>query len=283
MSDYRDDRRALHARIESLESDASIKDEEIARLRAELTQANAGVREDQPVPLPSGDLAPPPRALPVPLMLMTLLSGGVFLAALLSLIAVVLLIERVPPSWQPVVALGPLAVSLLAIARQCRVMWLLRNGVAAPATLVSKRSWGGYQNATIAQRVGWNIVDTNYTGPAYRNRVRLGLPGGPQAEFTVGGTAYAGGIFVFAANNPRRRIAPQSLPVPLRPDERGQWRPLRANEGVARELSRAGQGDTARDVLGVNPMIFGWIKTAACTLAILAQLLVALALLASRV
>jgi hypothetical protein len=256
---------------------ANLNHGNIDQLQAQLSQAQQRPPDLGPQPQLSRDLAPPPRRLSASLVVLTVLSGATFLAAAIFSalgIVTVAITELDGPAGMAVAGIAPLLLSVIMLARGFRQVHVLIHGVAAPALMMYSRGRGGYQNNSATTLEGWDRTTTNYTGPYYTSYLRLGLPQGPFCEFKVRGMEYKSGMFVFLPNNPRRRLIPQFTGVPLRPDEHGQWRPLRANEAAARSLLKYGDADSAASTLGMDPRIFGWIVSTLCLAALLGQLVV---------
>jgi len=254
---------------------AKINPGNIDQLQAQLARAQQRPQDLGPQPELNRDLVAPPRRIPGSIALLTVLSGSTFLVAALSSTLAWFVVAIAGLGGPAAVAIAggvPLLLSGAMLVRHLRQLHVLQYGVAAAALKMSSRSRGSYESSHLTRYTGWDTESVNYSGPAYRSYLRLGVPNGPFCELSIGGMEYKDGIFVFLPDNPARRVIPQRLSVPLRPDEQGHWRPLRSGEGTARMLLQHGQADTASDVLGADPRIFGWIKGLFCLAALLGQL-----------
>jgi hypothetical protein len=219
---FRDDRDAMLARLDSLEDELAREKRKTAALESELVAARAPVVPDAPPA--ATDLVPPPRAVPLALAFAT--QWHVLTFAMVVFVGWIIA-GAVLVGWfddRPVVALLGLAPLAWLLVRRRRAVWLLRHGVAAPATVLeTKESSWQYGDNVERVRAGWGDDPEPYGGSYWRTRVRIGLGTGPFAIRRLRGRPYEGAMFLFDAQRPRHNIATYDLPIPVRPDADGRW------------------------------------------------------------
>lgn len=216
--DYRDDREALRQRLEVLE----LENAALQRENEQLKQPPPPEPIEQPARVHT--LAPAPRKISFALAFSTLFHLFTFNMVIFGVWLVVLPAGYALATHQPLAWIFPYLVPGFMLLRNLRALYLLMNGVAAPAAVLEADDSSSWSYSTNVGRslAGWGDQGDEYGGSFCKTRVRIGLPDGPFAERTLRGRPYEGGMFLFDPAKPSRNVGTWELPVPVRPGPDGQ-------------------------------------------------------------